>query len=76
MHVGLQVAILYAATKGYLDAIEVNQVLDFERGLADHLNAKNSSLLAKIEQRAKLADVEDELKKSIEEFAKGFRANA
>jgi F-type H+-transporting ATPase subunit alpha len=76
MHVGLQVAIMYAATKGYLDTVEVSQVLAFEKGLADHLNAKYSSLLAKIEQRAKLADVEADLKKAIEEFAKGFKPNA
>jgi F-type H+-transporting ATPase subunit alpha len=76
MHVGLQVAILYAATKGFLDNIEVSQVLAFERGLADHLNAKYAPMLAKIEQRAKLADVEGDLKKAIEEFAKGFRPNA
>jgi F-type H+-transporting ATPase subunit alpha len=76
MHVGLQVAIIYAATKGYLDSIEVSQVLDFEKGLADHLNAKYAPVLAKIEQRAKLADVESDLKKAIEEFAKGFKPNA
>jgi F-type H+-transporting ATPase subunit alpha len=76
MHVGLQVAIMYAATKGYLDNIEISQVLNFERGLADHLNAKYSAVLAKIEQRAKLNDVEPELKKGIEEFAKGFKAHA
>jgi hypothetical protein len=33
-------------------------------------------MLAKIEQRAKLADVEGDLKKAIEEFSKGFRPNA
>jgi F-type H+-transporting ATPase subunit alpha len=76
MHVGLQVAIIYAATKGYLDNVQISQVLVFEKGLAEHLNAKYASVLAKIEQRAKLADVEADLKKAIEEFAKGFKANA
>jgi F-type H+-transporting ATPase subunit alpha len=76
MHVGLQVAIIYAATKGYLDNVQISQVLVFEKGLADHLSAKYASVLAKIEQRAKLADVEADLKKAIEEFAKGFKANA
>jgi F-type H+-transporting ATPase subunit alpha len=76
VHVGLQVAIIYAATKGYLDQVEIAQVLSFEKGLTDHLNAKYSALLAKIEQRAKLADVEAELKKAIEEFSKGFKPNA
>jgi F-type H+-transporting ATPase subunit alpha len=76
MHVGLQVAIIYAATKGYLDNVEVSQVLAFEKGLAEHLNAKYAPVLAKIEQRAKLADVEGDLKKAIEEFSKGFKVNA
>ncbi|MEI6397435.1 MAG: F0F1 ATP synthase subunit alpha, partial [Pseudomonadota bacterium] len=76
MHVGLQVAIMYAATKGYLDKVEIPQVLNFEKGLAAHLTAKYSALLAKIEQRAKLNDIEAELKAGIEEFAKGFKAHA
>ena len=67
---------MYAATKGYLDNVEISQVLNFEKGLTDHLNAKYSAVLAKIEQRAKLADVEGDLKKAIEEFAKGFKPNA
>ncbi len=74
-HVGVQVAILYAATKGYLDKIELPQVLAFEKGLTEHLQAKYGAVLTKIEQRAKLGDVEADLKTAIEEFSKGFKAN-
>ena len=74
-HVGVQVAILYAATKGHLDKIELPQVLAFEKGLTEHLQAKYGAVLTKIEQRAKLGDVEADLKTAIEEFSKGFKAN-
>jgi F-type H+-transporting ATPase subunit alpha len=74
-HVGVQVAILYAATKGHLDQIALPQVLAFEKGLTEHLQAKYPAVLTKIEGRAKLGDVEADLKKAIEEFSKGFKAN-
>lgn len=74
--VGLQVAIIFAATRGYLDNVEVTKVGAFEKGLSDLLQAKYAGVIQKIEQRAKLQDVEADLKKAIEEFARGFVANA
>lgn len=75
VHVGLQVAIIYAATRGFLDKIDTAKITTFDKGLSEYLQAKYSSLLQKIEARASLKDVEAELKKAIEEFAKGFSAN-
>jgi F-type H+/Na+-transporting ATPase subunit alpha len=71
--VGVQVAILYAATKGYLDKKELNQVGPWEKALATFLSSKYSGVLDKIRNRAALKDVEAELKKGIEEFDKGFK---
>jgi len=76
MHVGLQVSIIYAATRGYLDKVDVSKVGAFDKGLCEYMQAKYAGVLQKIEARAALKDVEADLKKGIEEFAKGFSGNA
>lgn len=76
LDVGSQVTVIYAATRGYLDAVEVSKVGAFEKGLTDFVKTKYSALLQKIENRASLKDVESELKVAIEEFSKGFSQNA
>lgn len=71
--VGLQVASIYSVTKGYLDQKGIAQVGEWEKGLHEHLRAKyQASVIDKIAARAKLEDVEADLKKAIEEFDKGF----
>ncbi|MEY4630328.1 MAG: synthase alpha subunit [Pseudomonadota bacterium] len=76
LDVGSQVAIIFAATKGYLDQKPVKQVRDWEAGMLQHLRAKYQHVLEKIRNRAKLSDVEADLRRGIEEFDKGFRAHA
>lgn len=73
LHVGLQVASIYAVTKGFVDQKEVNRVKDWEKGLHDHLKARYGTTLDKIEQGVKLEVVEAELRKAIEEYDKGLR---
>jgi len=73
LEVGLQVAIIFAGTKGFLDRLQVPQVKPWEQGLFQHLTARYRALLDKIKARASLKDVEGDLKKAIEEFDKGFR---
>jgi F-type H+-transporting ATPase subunit alpha len=64
---------LYAANKGFLDDIPVNQVLHFETGLHHHLKDKCAALLAKMEKDKALdKDAEAELVKAIEAFKKSF----
>ena len=74
--VGLQVAIIYAATRGFLDNIETASIVAFDKGLSEYLQSKYAAVLQKIEARASLKDVEADLKKGIEEFTRGFKANA
>ena len=63
-----QVASIWMGTKGYLDDIEVSDVLRFERGLLDHLRA-NSTVLDTIASTGDLSkDTEEELKNAVEEF--------
>jgi F-type H+-transporting ATPase subunit alpha len=71
--ISLMAATLYAANKGFLDNIEVNQVLHFESGLHHYLKDKCADLLAKLEKdKAMDKDAEAELVKAIEAFKKSF----
>jgi F-type H+-transporting ATPase subunit alpha len=74
--VGLQVVTIYSATKGYFDKLEVSQCAAYEKGLHAHMTAQHRVLLDKIKNRAALKEIEADLKKAIEDFDKGFKANA
>jgi F-type H+-transporting ATPase subunit alpha len=73
----LQVAIIYATVRGYLDKYPVHAIRKWEKGLFDHIRASHKGLIDKMDkQRAKLPEVEAELKSAIESYDKGFRADA
>src|SRR5690606_30531759 len=46
---------LFAVTKGYIDDLEVEQVLPFEKALKDSLKAKNGALVQRIEDKKELS---------------------
>ncbi len=70
-----QVAVIYAGTRGYLDAIPVDAVGRFEEDLLRYLRDEHSALLDEIRERAELTDeLEGQLKAAIEKFAKAFAA--
>ena len=70
-----QVAIIYAGINGYMDDIALEKVGDFEKGLLEYLDANSQDLLDAIRTFGKLKEKsEDSLKKSIENFKKGFTA--
>jgi F-type H+-transporting ATPase subunit alpha len=71
--VGLQVASIYAVTKGHLDQKDVSRVRDWEKGFHDHLRTRYPQVIDKIGARAKLEDVQADLDKAIGEFDKGFK---
>jgi F-type H+-transporting ATPase subunit alpha len=73
--VGLQVACIYAGTKGYLDKYEVGQIGAWLSGFVQYLEQNKKDTMNKIEQRAKLQDVEADLKSAIETFDKGYHVN-
>jgi F-type H+-transporting ATPase subunit alpha len=64
-------ASLYAVNNGYLDDIDVKQILGFEKGLHDHLSSKYAAVVESIESK-KVLGKEDEavLKDAIAEFKK------
>ena len=68
-----QVIIIYAATKQYLIDIPVEDVLEFEKGLFDHLDSKHPDIPAAIRDEKVISeDTEKKLIAAIEEFKKDF----
>jgi F-type H+/Na+-transporting ATPase subunit alpha len=66
-------ATLFAVNKGFLDDIEVKQVLAFESGMHAFLKDKHAALLAKLEaDKAMDKDAEAELNAAITAFKKTF----
>ncbi|ARP88105.1 F0F1 ATP synthase subunit alpha [Bordetella genomosp. 9] len=62
---------LYAVNNGYLDDVEVPQVLAFEKALKDHLKSKMPDLIQRIEDTKELSkDDEAVLASEIQEFKK------
>jgi len=59
--------------KGFMDDIEVKQVLPFEHGLHGWLKDKHAALLAKLEESKALdKDAEAELTAAVSAFKKTF----
>ncbi|TFL13456.1 F0F1 ATP synthase subunit alpha [Pusillimonas caeni] len=62
---------LFSVTKGYLDDLDVEQILPFEKALKDSLKSKNEALVQRIEDKKELSkEDEAELAAAIEEFKK------
>ncbi|MDO4252591.1 MAG: F0F1 ATP synthase subunit alpha [Rothia sp. (in: high G+C Gram-positive bacteria)] len=69
-----QVASIWAGTKGYLDDLEVSDVLRFEKEYIDYLR-RNSSVLTSIAETGKLEDdYVAELKAGVEAVKRDFRS--
>src|ERR1039458_2252806 len=54
MNVALQIASVYAGTKGFLDDLRVEAVLPFETALHEYLGIQNAPLLQEIREAGKL----------------------
>jgi F-type H+-transporting ATPase subunit alpha len=68
-----QVAIIYAASQGYLDDVELDSVKEFEVGLLEHFDAKHSECLAEISSSGDISDdLGKKMNSAIEEFKKSF----
>ena len=74
--VGLQVASLFAATRGHLDHYEVKDVQRWEREFHNLLLASYSGVLDKINSGSKLKDIEPELLEAIKQQKIGFTKDA
>jgi len=73
MPVEKQVAIIFAASKGYIDSVPAEKVSEFESNLFDYLEANNSEELKAIVKEGSISDeLSATLDKAISSFAKGF----
>jgi F-type H+/Na+-transporting ATPase subunit alpha len=71
-----QVAIIYAATNGYLDPVPVEAVRVYEEQLYKFLDTRKSQLVSSLSQKKQIDDqLKPELNAALEEFAKEFAAS-
>jgi F-type H+-transporting ATPase subunit alpha len=72
-----QVVIIFAATKGYLDSIEVENIKRFEKEYVEYLEVKHPELLPKLAERKEIVEeIEKEIVSALESFLKGFKQEA
>ena len=75
MNVEKQISIIFAASKGFLDKIDVEKVSEYENNLFDYLDANNSNDLKSIIDEGLISEkTEKNIEKSISDFTKGFLA--
>jgi len=68
-----QVVSIFAGVRGYLDAIEVGRIGDFERELLSEMKAKAPEILTTIRDEKAISDAtEGKLKEFMDAFAKNF----
>ena len=73
MPVEKQVAIIFAASKGYIDSVPAEKVAEFESSLFDYLEANNSEDLKAIVAEGSISDeLSATLEKAISSFTEGF----
>ncbi len=68
VRVGLQIAIVYAVIRHYLDDVAVNKVADYEKRLFAHLENKYSALIDRLDAGSWEKDDESELQRALEEM--------
>ncbi len=64
---------LFAATKGYLDDIDVAKIVDFEDAMQDYIKANFKDLIDKINESG---DYNDSIDSDLHEAIKSFKANS
>ncbi|ROV96547.1 hypothetical protein VMCG_07754 [Cytospora schulzeri] len=75
MAVNEMVPLIYAGVNGFLDAIPVNKILQWEADFLSHLKTNEADLLATIDKEGALSkDLEARLKDVTQSFIKSFLA--
>ena len=75
MDVEKQIAIIFAASRGQLDDLDIEEISDFETGLFEYLDANASDSLASIVNEGTISeDTGEKLEKAISDFKVGFKA--
>jgi len=72
-----QIAIIYAATNGYVDGILVEEVARFEEEFMSYLEMKYADILTTIADKKEITDeTKEKLNKALDEFVKTFKTEA
>ncbi len=70
-----QVAIMFAATNGYLDSVDVDKLKSFEEGLYAFLETRYSTILTDIAEKKAIDDeLKATLKAALDEYGREFAA--
>jgi F-type H+-transporting ATPase subunit alpha len=73
VEVGIQVAVIFAGTRGYLDKVPVNQVREWETAFARLLRAEHADYIEAIEKERKWDDsMVERTREIVEEFNRSF----
>ena len=73
LEVEKEVIILYAVTNKYLDDVDVDKVLDFEKGFFEYVEKYHNNILTSISEKQVIEpNVEKELISAIENYKKEF----
>jgi F-type H+-transporting ATPase subunit alpha len=68
-----QIVAIYAATRGFVDGLQVAQIAAFEKGLGDFIEKKYPAIFETLRTKKALDDAtEASLKKALEEFGVAF----
>jgi len=72
MSVGQMAVSLFAVNQGYLDDVDVNKVVDFERALQSYMKSAQAALLETIDSTG---DYNEETEQALHAAIKDFKAN-
>jgi F-type H+-transporting ATPase subunit alpha len=72
MPVEEQVASIYSGTRGFLDALPVNRIGEYERQMLDALRSEGSVLASIRDKREIVKETDDKLKAFLTDFTKKF----
>jgi F0F1-type ATP synthase alpha subunit len=69
MPIELEVMVIYAGTKGYLDDVPLNRVQNFQDQFLQYVQTNAADLRSGLEQKRELSDdLENKLKQALTEF--------
>jgi len=72
-----QVLSIFAGTNGYLDQLDVSAVGSYERQMLNFFETTHKSLIEQVATGKKMsAELQGEIKKALDDFAKRFESNA
>ena len=68
-----QTVSIFAGTNGYLDAVPVNRVVDYESAMLGFMRSEHAELLTEIRDSREFSDAtRDKTKAALDAFAKQF----